>query len=96
MISCTITSKTKTTHYEDIQAITLPGISGEFQILPGYSEAFALLGEGELTLASLQGEHYALAIANGGVYVKDDFAVIFISPAKPAQQDRHARSRKAD
>jgi F0F1-type ATP synthase epsilon subunit len=50
MLTCTITSPNKTEVYKNVRNITIPGISGQMQILPGHCESFFLLRKGNIIL----------------------------------------------
>lgn len=85
MITCSITSPDKTTVYEKVVSVTLPAFLGQMQILPGHTEAFVLLKEGEVVVRQMdkskekEGDKDNVThVAGGECYVKDDKVTIIL------------------
>ncbi len=85
MITCLITSPDKTTVYEKVASVTLPASWGQMQILPGHSEAFVLLTEGNVVIRQIdknkEGEadkDNVTRVKGGECYVKDNKVTIIL------------------
>ncbi len=96
MISCTVTSKTRTDRYENLRAVSLPGVSGEFEVMDNHAEAFFILDKGNISLKFANGEEKKISIANGGCYVKDNSVLIFLISSEPEQNEDENVSSNPD
>lgn len=67
---------------ENVSSLTIPGINGELEILPGHAKAFFLLRKGELRVKSTSGRTKSIEIEKGICWVDDDVTLLFTPPVK--------------
>ncbi len=77
-LSCVIAAPKSITRYEHAASITLPGIDGELQVLPGHAEAFFLLAEGAVRISQKGSTHTVPVPRNAVCYVQDNHVAIMI------------------
>lgn len=62
---CKILSPEKTTIYENVLAVSLPGFNGQLQVLPQHAELFQQLKKGHITIEKANGEPEIFDIIEG-------------------------------
>lgn len=58
-------------------SVVLPGVSGELQILPGHAQLYSLLGSGNVTVRTNEGDE-SFELTNGEVHVVDDVVTLIL------------------
>ncbi len=71
--------------YEKVASVILPAFLGQMQILPGHTEAFVLLKEGDVIVRQFDknkekegGKDNVVHITGGECYVKDNKVTIIL------------------
>ncbi|MBI5446408.1 MAG: F0F1 ATP synthase subunit epsilon [Deltaproteobacteria bacterium] len=65
---------------QEVEELTVPGIEGEFGVLPGHTPFLTALGVGELTYRIGNEQHF-VAVANGFAEVKHEKTTILAEEA---------------
>ncbi|MBI2345525.1 MAG: ATP synthase F1 subunit epsilon [Deltaproteobacteria bacterium] len=65
----------------DVDAVTLPGEEGEFQVLPGHTYLLSLLKAGEMQYES-QGTTTRLTVGEGHAEVYEDIVTVAVDSAE--------------
>jgi F0F1-type ATP synthase epsilon subunit len=79
MLKCTVTSKEGTKEYGELKSVTLPGYTGQMQILSGHAEAFMLLQDGDITLLNAEsGAEEKIRIHGGECTIRKDNVMVIL------------------
>lgn len=79
---------------ESVNSVTVPGLGGEMQILPGHAALISELQTGVLTY-SQDGTNFQLHVSGGFVEVSDDHVTVLAEVAERAEEIDAARARLA-
>ena len=79
---------------ESANSVTVPGLGGEMQILPGHAALISELQTGVLTY-SQDGTNFQLHVSGGFVEVSDDHVTVLAEVAERAEEIDAARARLA-
>lgn len=75
-MDCLVISQEQKKEFHNLKSITLPGASGELQLLPGHAEIFIVLGPGEVVLENK--EKTTLFVEGGLAYFKNDLLRVIL------------------
>jgi F-type H+-transporting ATPase subunit epsilon len=94
MMHLKIITHEKVVFDEDIDAVTVKGVDGEFGVLSGHIPVMAALDIGVTTVA--QGHHKKFFTTMGGVFqFKDEQALILTNTAEHGDEIDSARAKEA-
>ena len=79
---------------ESVNSVTVPGLGGEMQILPGHAALISELQTGVLTY-NQEGTNFQLHVSGGFVEVSDDHVTVLAEVAERAEEIDAARARLA-
>ena len=79
---------------EEVEALTAPGIDGEFGVLPDHTRLMAALGVGEVAYRQA-GRWHRLAVASGFVQVLPDRVILLAQTAELTHEIDLARAEAA-
>ncbi len=77
-LSCVIAAPKSIIRYEHAASITLPGIDGELQLLPGHAEAFFLLREGVARISQNGNVRTVQISPNAVCYIQNNHVAIMM------------------
>jgi len=77
-MKCTIYSVGDKREIINLNSLTLPGINGELEILPGHAESFIRLGQGKISFNSSSSQTQEDAQENSVCYINEDIISIIL------------------
>lgn len=80
---------------EEVEALRAPGVDGEFGVLPRHTRLMSVLGIGELSYRTRDGEWEDLAVSTGFVEVLPDRVIVLAQTAEMADEIDVARAEAA-
>ena len=78
-MKCKIVSQQTKQEFQNIISVTLPGLKGEMQVLPGHAEGLINLQGGEIVLKNNKNEETHLPLPNNSVCHIHNNEVLIIS-----------------
>lgn len=73
---CKIVSTDDEQVFDNLKSVSLPGVKGELEILPGHAETFVALSDGEITLKNESVSK--VSVTKSVAHVKNDNIVITV------------------
>lgn len=80
---------------EEVEALRVPGVDGEFGVLPRHTRLMSVLGTGELAYKRKNGEWQGLAVSTGFVEVLPERVIVLAQTAEMAEEIDVARAEAA-
>ena len=86
----------RTVMVEDVESVTLPGIEGEFGILPEHIPLLTILDTGIMSYKNSSGETYAIAVHWGYAQVEGNNVRVLAELAETADEIDIERAKDAE